>query len=254
MSIIWKDGHFLDGLNPHIMHNDSGFMNGMGVFDTMLAQGGVLVNPDLHFKRLTHDCDVVLGFGETWMPSFADMTNIWLPLLSQNNLTKNFARIKTIVTGGLSDAPLRISAVPSIVVTATPCNNPANIPPAKCIVAHDFPRIAGDVFENCKRLDYTRNFAARRMAQAAGADDAIMLNTNGDIACATTSNIFIEENGTFITPPLSDGVLAGTTRRKILNEGRANEETISINRLYNASNVYLTNSFAPWRKAMIINN
>jgi branched-chain amino acid aminotransferase len=251
MTVIWKDGHFLDGINAHIMHNDTGFQNGLGVFDTMLARRGVLENPDLHFERLLHDCDVVLGYGASWIPSFADMTNIWLPLLAHNNLSQGFARIKTIITGGVSDTPLQISPVPSIVVMARTCADPATIAPAACVVVRNFPRIAGDVFENCKRLDYTRNFAARRMARAAGADEAILLNTQGTIACAATSNVFIEENGALFTPPLHDGALAGTVRKKLLMDGRAKEDTISVERLEKASGVYLTNSLAPWRAATL---
>lgn len=252
MTIIWKDGYFQDGINPQVMHNDTGFQNAIGVFDTMLARNGILVDADLHFHRLIHDCDMVLGYGPSWIPSFADMTNIWLPLLAENNLSARFAKIKTIVTGGLSDAPLKISPVPSILVMATACQDPANIPPASCVVVSDFPRIAGDIFENCKRLDYTRNFAARHMAQAAGADEAILTNTHGNIACAATSNIFIEENGNLTTPPLADGALNGTIRLKILNEGRAKEETISVERLKNADAIYLTNSLSPWRKAKLL--
>ncbi len=252
MTIIWKDGHFLDGINPQVMHNDAGFQNALGVFDTMLAHNGVLVDADLHFNRLLHDCDVVLGYGQSWIPSFADMTNIWLPLLSENKLSARFAKIKTIVTGGISDATLKISSIPSILVMAAACQDPTNIPPAVCVVVSDFPRIAGDVFENCKRLDYTRNFAARRMAQAAGADEAILTNTDGNIASAATSNIFIEENGNLITPPLSDGALNGTVRLKILNEGRAKQETIAVERLKKADAIYLTNSLSPWRKAKLL--
>ncbi len=252
MTTLWKDGAFLDGLMPVISHEDAGFQNGLGVFDTMLAQENILQNAELHFSRLLHDCDVVLGYGASWMPSFADMTNVWLPLLSHNNLTRGFARIKTIVTGGTSTSPLKISAVPSITVMVRGSADPQTIAPARCVVVRDFPRVAGCTLENCKRLDYTRNFAARRMAQAAGADEAILINTEDNIACAATSNIFIEEDGALFTPPLRDGALAGTIRQKLLNEGKAKESTVSVERLMSAKAVYLTNSFAPWRSGILV--
>ena len=49
---------------------------------------------------------------------------------------------------------------------------------------------------------------ARKKARDQGADDAIITNTNGNIACGTTSNVFIEENGQLVTPPLSEWVEA----------------------------------------------
>ena len=131
------------------------------------------------------------------------------------------------------------------------CKPPAKTP-VTCAVVTDYPRIAGCVLENCKRLDYSRSYAARRAAEKMGAQDAILTNTNDNIACGTTSNLFIEENGMLITPPLSDGVLAGTIRRKILEEKNAKEESISIERLKNTNKVFLTNSFTGLRKVEII--
>jgi branched-subunit amino acid aminotransferase/4-amino-4-deoxychorismate lyase len=85
------------------------------------------------------------------------------------------------------------------------------------------------------------------------ADEAILTNTNGDIACAATSNVFIVEKGRWITPPLSDGVLAGITRANILAEKLAAlEESISPERLRAADEVYLCNSFTGLRKVLLV--
>ncbi len=251
MSTIWKDGQFIDGFAPTMFHDDSGFGGALGVFDSMLARDGVLIDPGEHFERLLHDVNVVLGMGESWLPGFVSMTNVWLPLLSQNNLTKGYARVRTTVTGGVSNGPLAISTVPTVFVTAQRSGSPEEVQPVKCTVIRDFPRVVGDVLENCKRLDYTRSFAARRMARALGAEEAIITNTEGNIACGATSNIFIKENGQMFTPPLRDGVLAGVTRRMILQRGGAIEQSISEERMRKADEVYLTNSFVGMRKVIL---
>lgn len=248
MSTIWKDGMFVDATAPQISSDDAGFVNGLGVFDSMLAIDGVLQNPAEHFDRLLHDIQVVMGYDASWLPGFVDMTNIWVPLLSHNNMMKGFARVKTIVTGGTSSGPLKVSNVPSVVVSVARAADPESVLPLTCAIVRDFPRVAGDALENCKRLDYTRSFAARREAQNIGAEEAIITNTQGHIACAATSNVFIRENGKLYTPPLSDGVLAGITRRMILARGEAVEQTLSEDRLRNAEAVYLTNSFTGMRE------
>lgn len=251
MSVIWKDGAFLDGTVAQIYHDDGGFSNGLAVFDSMLAKDGILMDPRQHFDRLVHDAGVVLGLSPSWLPVFETMTEAWLPLLARNELTKGPVRIRTTVTGGLSDKPLGVSEIPSVLITAMRSGPVENLPPLSCAVIRSHPRVAGDRLENCKRVDYTRSFAARREAQAKGADEAILTNTKEDICCGATSNLFIEEDGMLVTPPLSEGVMAGITRAKIIAEYAAKEEPVSEKRLRAASRVFLTNSFWGLRPAEV---
>jgi branched-subunit amino acid aminotransferase/4-amino-4-deoxychorismate lyase len=174
-----------------------------------------------------------------------------MPLLAKNKLTHGNARIRTTVTGGISDRPLGLGEIPTIVIAAAASGAAGNLPPLTCAVISSHPRVAGDVLENCKRSDYTRSFAARRKAQELGAEEAILTNTKGDIACGATSNIFIEEKGVLVTPPLSEGVLAGITRAKVIKIRGAREEPISERRLRDADAVYLTNSFFGMRTAVL---
>jgi branched-subunit amino acid aminotransferase/4-amino-4-deoxychorismate lyase len=53
---------------------------------------------------------------------------------------------------------------------------------------------------------------ARAQADAAGAQEAILLNADGRMAEGTTSNVFWFRNRTLYTPPLPDGALPGVTR------------------------------------------
>ncbi len=252
MSVIWKDGQFLDGMIPQVAHNDTGFSGGLGVFDTMLAVDGVLIDAKAHFERLQHDAEAVLGIGGPWLPTFSSLSEAWLPLLGENRLTHGHARVKTIVTGGVSDAVLRIAQTPSVVISVSSSPAPDSFGPIPCRIIPDYRRIAGDVLENCKRLDYSRSFAARRKAQEQGAEDAIFLNTDGNVACGATSNLFIVEGGHYITPPLADGVLDGITRRGILRDKRGFEQSISPERLRGAEEIYLCNSFTGLRQVILL--
>lgn len=252
MSVIWKDGQFLDGLQPHIFHDDVGLSNGLAVFDSMLAVDHILIDAKAHFDRLIHDAEVVLGLNRAWLPAFEALTQAWMPLLSHNMLTQGPARIKTIVTGGISLTPVSVSEIPSVIITAARSGPVEGLPPLACAIIKDHPRVAGSALENCKRVDYTRALAARRAAKHLGAEDAILTNTNGMIACGSTSNIFISEGGTLYTPPLSEGVLAGITRANIIQRKGAIEEPISEKRLRSADQVFLTNSFFGMRPVILV--
>ena len=67
-----------------------------------------------------------------------------------------------------------------------------------------------------KTLSYLDNVLARGAGLRAGADEALMLNTAGEVACAAAANIFWVEDQTLCTPALECGVLDGIVRAQVL--------------------------------------
>ncbi len=98
-----------------------------------------------------------------------------------------------------------------------------------------------------KSGNYLNNILALKEAIDRGAGEAILLNREGHVTEATTANIFIVEKGRYLTPPLVEGILSGITRALILErapgEGlQALEETIPLDRLLQAEEVFLTST------------
>ena len=67
-----------------------------------------------------------------------------------------------------------------------------------------------------KTGNYLNNILALLESQQQGADDALLLNTQGEITESTISNFWIVKNGTVLTPPLDAGILHGITRHFVL--------------------------------------
>ncbi|MET9144075.1 branched-chain amino acid transaminase [Streptomyces sp. NPDC004042] len=59
---------------------------------------------------------------------------------------------------------------------------------------------------------YVNNALAVDEARAAGYDDAILLNSRGQVAEASTSNVFAVVRGRLVTPPVTADLLEGITR------------------------------------------
>lgn len=98
-----------------------------------------------------------------------------------------------------------------------------------------------------KSGNYLNNILALKEAVERGAQEAILLNREGHVTEATTANIFIVERGRYLTPPLVEGILSGITRALILERAsgdglEAGEETIPLDRLLSADEVFLTST------------
>jgi branched-chain amino acid aminotransferase len=96
---------------------------------------------------------------------------------------------------------------------------------------------------------YVGPLIAKRRAVAAGADEVVLLDANGDIAEAPTANVFAVSGGELVTPPLG-GILDGITRDTVLAVARAegivaHERALSTASLAAADEAFLTASSFP---------
>jgi len=63
---------------------------------------------------------------------------------------------------------------------------------------------------------YVNSALAKSDAQLAGFDEAIVLNESGHVCEASAANVFVVRDGTAITPPVSEDILEGITRRTLM--------------------------------------
>lgn len=82
-----------------------------------------------------------------------------------------------------------------------------------------------------------------------GYDDAIALNSRGQVAEGTVSNIFIVRNGVLITPHVTSDILEGITRASIITIARelgiaVEERAVDRSELYLAHEAFLAGSSA----------
>jgi branched-subunit amino acid aminotransferase/4-amino-4-deoxychorismate lyase len=70
------------------------------------------------------------------------------------------------------------------------------------------------LYKNCNKLP---QILARVEAEAAGFDEALLLNSQGEVAEAASSNLFWMEGDALFTTPLAAGILAGVTRQVMVD-------------------------------------
>ncbi|GAA2317117.1 branched-chain amino acid transaminase [Streptomyces kunmingensis] len=97
---------------------------------------------------------------------------------------------------------------------------------------------------------YVNNALAVDEARAAGYDDAILLNSRGQVAEASTANVFAVVRGRLVTPPVTADLLEGVTRdtavtlaAELLGAG-TDFHDLARDDLCNADEVFLTGTGA----------
>jgi para-aminobenzoate synthetase/4-amino-4-deoxychorismate lyase len=102
--------------------------------------------------------------------------------------------------------------------------------PAICAVL-SLPVDAGDWRLRHKTSDRHFYRAGLEAAQAAGAHEALFLREDGLVTEGTFTNLFVERDGTLLTPPLALGLLPGVLRRSLIDAGRAVEAELTLDDL-----------------------
>jgi len=79
-------------------------------------------------------------------------------------------------------------------------------------------------------------------------DEVILWNSAGFVTETAIANLALCRDGRWVTPPVSDGLLAGTLRAELLASGRVAEAQIPIEELHPGSRLAAFNSLRGWRE------
>lgn len=236
-----------------VSSEDRGFTLGDGVFDTALAVNGVIFARERHVTRLIEAAHAIgIAVQKTGVESALEAARIaheTARVLHEAALPAPLCSIlRTTVTRGTTARSLWPASAgePTIVVTSTPWNPALLGQPARLVIA-SAPRNERSLTANLKTLGYLDHILAAREAATKGADDALILNTQGRVACTTIANLFVLKGNLLTTPPLSEGCLPGIIRALVLEIAptlglEVAEAPILLGQLIAADAVFLTNS------------
>lgn len=248
---FWMNGEFRES-ETAVSIADRGFLLGDGVFETMLVDRGTPAFLNEHMARL------LTGLASLGIDAdLPDVAAIIRALAERKELAGGPASARLTVSRGASARGLAFpgleAAEPSVFLTL------AGAPPSGAasvrLVVSAYRRAETSIAARCKTLNYLDNILAKNEALEAGADDAIMLNTHGRVACASAANIFVLTENEAATPPIEEGALPGIVRALLLKGASAAgvsaaERAITVDELRSGA-VFLTNSLMGLRAARL---
>lgn len=220
--------------------DDRGLLLGDGLFETVLAVNGAFVRLDAHLDRMAAGC-AVLGLAA---PDRGEAETLMRRAVMTVQAPR--AAVRLTLTAGSGGRGLDRPASPLPRLFATAAAAVAPDAPARLILAR-VRRNDGSPASRIKSLSYLDNVLARAEAIGAGADEAVMLNTRGELACAAAANIFWLSDGRLWTPALDCGALAGIARGALMAATETAGVEVAVARagpeaLERAEAVFLTNS------------
>lgn len=206
------DGKFVPEENAVVSVFDRAFRYGDALFEAVLVRHGRMFRWPQHAARLERSASVLkmaVPGGKDTLESAAK------ELVRMNRMTDAVVRIQVSRgTGPRGYAPSG-SEKPFVVISLHPApQRPPEETRWKLIVsslriaAHD-PLVQ---HKTCSRL---LQVMAAAETKERGADEALLLNTDGHVTEGSTSNVFWIDRGCVCTAPLQSGVLPGVTRAAI---------------------------------------
>ena len=237
-AILWINGELCSRHETRISPFDQGFLSGLGVFETLLARRGVPLAVTRHWKRLCHSCAMF----QFPLPSLATFRSALEQVLRASGLEE--ARLRFTVTGGETSSFADAAEAATQVATAQP------LPPRKSaarVAVTPWKRNAQSPLAGAKSTSYAENTLALRWARGQGADEGLFTNHREELCEGTTSNVFAEVDGRYVTPPLSSGCLPGVTRALLLECAQRHglpvaEETVPLEIFRRANAAFLTST------------
>jgi D-alanine transaminase len=236
---VYLNGEYLPLSEAKVSVLDRGFLFGDGVYEVIPLYSGRLFRLQDHLERLQASLTRI-------RLSLSYDTDQWLEILTPLLDKSKDQYIYLQITRGV--APKRDHAFP---------RDPNPTVFAMCSDLQPFPGVKSGIkaltmddsrWELCnvKATTLLANILLRQEAIEKGAAEAILYK-NGYITEGAASNLFAVIDNVVVTPKNTTEILSGITRQVILELARKNdiqvsEETISLNALKMASEIWVTSS------------
>ncbi len=212
--IVCLNGEFLPAHQARVSIFDRGFLYGDSVFETLRVARGELCWWTAHAERLETGS---AGLGFAGVPGRAELRCWADELIRRNAATEALLRLTISRGPGPRGYNPRGAGPPTVALTLHPAPEcrPGR-PTAWRLITSQYRLPTDGPLTRVKHGARLLQVVARAEADAAGVEDALLLDAAGGAVETTGANLFWLAEGKLGTPPLSSGVLPGITRARLL--------------------------------------
>jgi len=211
--IVFLNGTFVPEEQALVSVFDRSFLYGDGLFEAVRVAAGKPFRWEQHMQRLQRGAQ----FLRISLPLPPEaLREAATELLSRNGVADALLRITLSRGIGLRGYSPKGADQPTLVMSSHPVPPFDPLNPARWrLITASFRLPANESLAEFKTCNKLPQVLARAEADAAGADEALLLNTDGFIVEGASSNLFWIDDHAVYTSPLASGVLAGVTRATV---------------------------------------
>lgn len=238
--IVYLNKEYLPLKDAKISVMDRGFMFADGVYEVVPIYGSVAFLPKEHFARLQKNLNAIKVNSPI---SYDDFLSIINELIKRNAVQPMQSVYLQITRGVCWERKQFVTGLTPTIFVKLEQEEHAPTPKRalKAITVDDLRWGHCDI----KGINRLANILMIQKAYFSHMDEAIIIEDE-HVLEGCSSNVFIVENNSVITPPLSNRLLNGVTRKIVIDLIKSSytllEEDITRARLMSADEVWITSS------------
>lgn len=212
---VWLNGRFCAADKAFIPVTDRGFLLGDALFETMRAHKGKVAWLEAHMSRLHRHAERV-AFPVDLLPQSEQVEEIITKL--SESIQGMDAVVRLTVSRGAGDRGLLppSAPAPTILITLSPFEPVDPTDGIKLFTSQKVRRNPYSITGSIKSTNYLDNIVAKQEAHENGAQDAVILSADGQVAETSIANLFGIAKDSLWTPAEDTGILGGLARAHVL--------------------------------------
>jgi branched-chain amino acid aminotransferase len=204
------------GLMTHALHYGTGCFEGIRAYWNDKRGQLFLLAGAPHYDRLRRSARIMRMELPADTPT---LVNVTLDLLRRNEF-KSDVYIRPLIFKSAEEIGVRLHGLPdAFAIYMVPFGNYVEIEAGLRCMVSSWRRVSDQSLPARAKItgSYANSALAKSEAVESGFDEAIVLSIDGHVSEGSAENLFMVKEGEVVTPPVTDDILEGITRKYVMH-------------------------------------
>jgi len=230
------------GVAPHALNYGTAVFGGLRGYWNADKKKLFVFRPIDHYQRFLNSCRIMcMDFDQT--PE--SLTALTLELLRQDGYEEN-VYIRPLAYKADEGIGVRLHDLKEdLTIFAMPFGQYVKNETSAHVTISSWRRVDDNAIPARGKISgaYASSALVKTDAARSGFDEALVLTQDGHLAEGSAMNIFMVRDGLLVTPPITENILEGITRRSVMELARNELGLTVVERSIDRSEIYICDEF-----------